>query len=166
MIELLVVIAIIMLLISMGLPNYLDALTRSNVAATEADYHSLRTALQAYYNDYRQFPDGSTLPPPERLEGLIKPVRYLEEVPRDRFGPQELRFGYLYGAMDVDKPSRWILSSAGPDRAMQTDPIEFYPGYDPLLFIGEIPGFRYMVYSPTNGIRAEGDIYGVSDGQI
>ncbi len=38
--------------------------------------------------------------------------------------------------MDLLRADRWILVGLGPDRAPNTDPIDFYPGYHPLLFIG------------------------------
>lgn len=162
LIELLVVVAIIMVLISIAMPNYLEATLRANVAASLAEMRSLGGALEMYSIDYKSYPLG-------RLHVLVDPVPYIDTLPRDKFSESSR---YSYGARPVNVATRWLLAGRGPDRERNTSPIEFYPGYDPLLFIGlfvepEAEGaepFDYMVYSPTNGSISRGDLYFASDG--
>jgi prepilin-type N-terminal cleavage/methylation domain-containing protein len=173
LIELLVVVAVVMVLVSIALPNFLTAVSRTNVAAAQAEMRSVGAALEMYNVDHKEYPQSALIPPPWRLQPLVTPVAYLESTPSDRFSTNEMRrHGYQYGAMDLDRATRWILVSLGPDRNPDSDPIEFYPGFDPLLFIGlyfepEAEGdghYEYMIYSPTNGVTSNGDLYIASDG--
>jgi prepilin-type N-terminal cleavage/methylation domain-containing protein len=45
LIELLIVVGIIAILVAIAVPNFLEALTRSNVARCKADMRSLTTAI-------------------------------------------------------------------------------------------------------------------------
>ncbi|MCX7045743.1 MAG: type II secretion system protein [Candidatus Sumerlaeota bacterium] len=56
LIELLIVIAIISILAMIAVPNFLEAQTRSKNARCMADMRTLKTALEAYYVDYNQYP--------------------------------------------------------------------------------------------------------------
>ena len=172
LIELLVVVAIIMVLIAIALPNFLEAVTRTNITAAEAEMRSLGTALEMYNVDYKEYPQAAVTFPFWRPKALTTPVPYIKELPADKFSPEERRQGYRYGAMDLDRATRWLLAGRGPDRDRDTDPVEFYPGFNPLLFIGlyfapdteSHARFDYMIYSPTNGTISNGDLYLASDG--
>ncbi|MCA9409592.1 MAG: prepilin-type N-terminal cleavage/methylation domain-containing protein, partial [Candidatus Omnitrophica bacterium] len=59
LIELLVVIAIILILISIALPNFLEAQLRAKVARVTADLRTITTALETYYIDWGTYPDDS-----------------------------------------------------------------------------------------------------------
>ncbi|MCB9770293.1 MAG: prepilin-type N-terminal cleavage/methylation domain-containing protein [Candidatus Omnitrophica bacterium] len=163
LVELLVVIAIILVLVSIALPNFLNAVTRANITKAYGEMRSLGTALAGYNTDHQAFPQAAGFFPLERLKPLTTPVAYIEEIPRDPFSGNFIRTPYWYGAMDLDVATRWLLASQGPDRNRSSDPIEFYPGYSPDLFIGLVPEFNYMVYSPTNGIVSQGDLFHASD---
>lgn len=56
LVELLVVIAVLATVIGLSLPNFLGARTRARDARHKAEMSQLKTALQLYYNDYKQFP--------------------------------------------------------------------------------------------------------------
>jgi general secretion pathway protein G len=173
LIELLVVVAIILVLISIALPNFLEAVTKSNIAAAKSEMRSLGTALEMYNTDWKEYPQAVLIY--RELNRLTTPVPYIESLPSDRFASSEGRRAptYRYGAMDLNRATRWILASNGPDRNLNTDrdQLDFYPGYSPLLFIGlyyepESPNpepFDYMIYSPTNGTISVGDLYHASD---
>lgn len=95
LIELLIVISIILVLISVALPNYLSARTRSQVAATKAHLASCATALEAYQTDFSDYPPCHFICPgreemvaqdyyalPDRL---TSPIAYLTSRPVDPF---------------------------------------------------------------------------------
>ena len=86
LIELLVVVAIIMVLISIALPNLLQATLRANVAAALGDMKAMGTALGIYNVDYKQFPQ-AVGPPGIRLRPLISPVKYIETLPETDSDP-------------------------------------------------------------------------------
>jgi len=52
LIELLIVIAIILILISIALPNFLEAKTRAHVTKIKGEMHTLHIALESYRQDY------------------------------------------------------------------------------------------------------------------
>ncbi len=168
LIELLIVVAIIAILAAIALPNFLEAQTRSKVSRAKADMKTVATALEAYAVDWNSYPAAVLIPPPFRLRVVTTPIAYVTTVPDDIFqseesgGPFHYK-GFHYGAMGVDKPSRWALASEGPDRQRDTEPIEFYPGYSAELFYGGVPGFDYTFYDPTNGTISRGDIFRASD---
>jgi type II secretion system protein G len=169
LIELLVVVAIIAILAAIAVPNFLEAQTRSKVSRAKADMATVTTALEAYAVDNNAYPVAVLVPGPFRLRRLTTPVSYISSLPEDPFrahqediGPFSIRV-YMYGSMGVEKPSRWALASVGPDRQVDTDPIQFYPGYTPELFYGGVAGFDYTLYDPTNGTISRGDIFRASD---
>ncbi len=97
---------------------------------------------------------------------MTTPIAYLTSIPRDPFksvderGHGPWRSGvYIYGALPLDKPSRWIVGSDGPDRRLNMDPLDFvfYPGYS--------EDFPLVLYDPTNGTISKGDIVRASDFQ-
>ncbi len=54
LIELLIVIAIILILISIALPNFLEARVRAHVTKIKGEMHSLQIALESYRTEYEQ----------------------------------------------------------------------------------------------------------------
>lgn len=56
LIELLIVIAIILILISIALPNFLEAQVRAKVTRVHGDMRALDTALESYQIDYSMYP--------------------------------------------------------------------------------------------------------------
>lgn len=56
LIELLIVIAIILILISIALPNFLEAQVRGKVAAVQQDLYAGATALEGFHLDHRFYP--------------------------------------------------------------------------------------------------------------
>jgi prepilin-type N-terminal cleavage/methylation domain-containing protein len=172
LIELLVVVAIIAILAAIAVPNFLQAQTRSKVARVKSDLRTLALAIESYATDNTSYPPSPVLLGPRfrRFRPLTSPIAYITEIPRDPFksidsqGSGRWRTGlYGYGAMPLDNASRWALSSDGPDRLDDTNPIRFYPGYSPALFAGELEGFNYKLYDPTNGAISRGDIFRASD---
>ncbi len=172
LIELLVVIAIILILIAIALPNFLTAVTRSNIASSYAEMRSVGTALEMYFVDHKAYPQAALVR--RELSVLLDPVAYIEELPVDPFDSGGRPRSYDYGSREIAHPSRWVLAGRGPDRNRTTDndDLEFYPGYTPLLFIGLQPKpnapeyWDYMTYSPTNGTISEGDLYVTSDAHM
>jgi len=59
LIELLIVIAIILILISIALPNFLEAQTRSKIVRSKADLRTQAIALDSYFLDWRSYPKDS-----------------------------------------------------------------------------------------------------------
>lgn len=55
LIELLIVIAIILILISIALPNFMEAQIRARLTSTRACLHAYRTANEAYNADFRVY---------------------------------------------------------------------------------------------------------------
>lgn len=163
LIELLIVVAIIAILAAIALPNFLEAQTRSKVARTKSDLRTIATALEAYHVDNKAYPQAAAIFPPQRLHPLTSPVAYITSLPIDPFaggGPMRV---YFYGAMDLTAASRWLLAGRGPDLKSSTNPIEFYPGWQEGLFLGQVVNFDYMIYDPTNGTVSWGDVYRASD---
>ncbi|MCA9425168.1 MAG: prepilin-type N-terminal cleavage/methylation domain-containing protein [Candidatus Omnitrophica bacterium] len=88
LIELLVVIAIILILISIALPNFLEAQLRAKVARVTADLRTITTALETYYIDWGTYPDDSEDEfdaDDHGLAQLTTPLTYLTELPFDVF---------------------------------------------------------------------------------
>lgn len=172
LIELLVVVAVIAILAGIALPNFLEAQTRSKVVRVKADQRSVATALEAYRVDEGRYPPSTLIPPFRRLRPLTSPVAYMTEVPNDVFGggdtgpgPFHTQGKFNFGAMPIDKESRYALTSVGPDRGADCDGIEFYPGYSEDLWEHPATGFTFIRYDPTNGTISDGDIWRVSDHQ-
>ncbi len=176
LIELLIVVAIIAILAAIGVPNFLEAQTRSKVSRVKSDLRTLATALEAYGTENNEYPPVPIELDPRfrRFIPLTTPVSYLSRIPRDPFKSPDpeakgaWHFGiYAYGAMPLENASRWILGSDGPDRRPNGDRLAFvfYPGYSPDLFYGGVEGFDFVLYDPTNGTISLGDIVRVSDFQ-
>ena len=58
LIELLIVIAIILILISIALPNFIEARMRAQVTKARGEIHSIRTAFEMYNTDFKIYPRG------------------------------------------------------------------------------------------------------------
>ncbi len=168
LVELLVVVAIIGILAAIALPNFLEAQTRSKVSRVHSDLRTLATALEAYSADNNSYPPVPIALGPRfrRFRPLTTPISYLTSIPRDPFdstdphGQGRCRAGlYIYGALPLNHPSRWILASDGPDRHPNLPGMDymFYPGYTEM--------FEQVVYDPTNGTVSVGDIHRASDHQ-
>jgi prepilin-type N-terminal cleavage/methylation domain-containing protein len=173
LIELLTVVAIIAILAVIALPNFLEAQTRSKVAAAKSDLRVLASAIEAYATDNNHYPPTPIAVGPRfrAFRPLTSPIAYMETIPRDPFksidGNASRAFWrtgvYDYGARPVGKESRWAIASDGPDRQDDTNPLRLYPGYTTGLFFGEVAGFNYTLYDPTNGTISRGDIFRASD---
>lgn len=96
LIELLIVIAIILILISIALPNFLEAQIRAKVVNSQGELRSLETALVSYSLDHkRNMADGSELAQAGynvSSEGdrfvysqLTTPNLYVKSIPLDEF---------------------------------------------------------------------------------
>lgn len=96
LIELLVVIAIILLLVSVALPNYLDALLRTRVVRAKTDIRTLLLAADAYYSDWYNYPadhHASWRHGSDSITGFVtltSPSQYLVQIPMDPFGKKDL----------------------------------------------------------------------------
>jgi len=108
LIELLIVIAIILILISIALPNFLEAQIRAKLTRASAELRTLMAALESYQIDFRHYPlDDNEVPTPFHPRGgqdingadwysfmvLTTPHQYLKTVPRDLF-QDNTRSGY------------------------------------------------------------------------
>lgn len=93
LIELLIVIAIILILISIALPNFLEAQIRAKVARAKGEIRGLSTAMQTYFLDYQIYPseteaDMYALGWNRSNRGhlwLTSPVKYISSIPADPF---------------------------------------------------------------------------------
>lgn len=171
LIELLIVVAIISILAAIAVPNFLEAQTRAKVSRAKNDLRVLSTALATYYVDNNAFPQSNFVPRFRRLRPLTTPIAYLTSVPTDPFNPVDSGAGgwrrtgdYRFGSMPfTGNATRYALASDGPSLTSDTEPIQFYPGFSPGLFFGQVPGFDYDLYDPTNGTISYGDIFRASD---
>jgi type II secretion system protein G len=195
LIELLIVVAIIAILAAIAVPNFLEAQIRAKVSRAKADMRTMATALEQYHVDNNGYPDIFT-----RLLVITTPIQYISTVPRDIFRAQQQTGShrwqqrwYRYGAMPLDKPSRWAMASVGPDTDIDTyssdnpgggadsedtdnfepdnNAMRFYPGYSQALFSDDGAAvndttFKYVQYDPTNGTISNGDVFRLSDHQM
>ncbi len=178
LIELLVVIAIILILISIALPNFMDALIRARSTQAYAELRSISIALESYYLDFNFYPLRTRLPShpdwvPSGLNNLTTPVTYMDpaHLP-DPFTDNRFYTHYRYWPVRPDgmvqanndtasaDDSFWyLLSSNGPEG-------KFTAFADAMRGQADVP-FSHSVYSPTNGTRSRGNIWrqgGVPDG--
>lgn len=180
LVELLLVVAVVALLAAIAVPNFLEANIRSKVSRAKSDLRVLSTALESYHVDNNSYVDFFT-----PLTRLTSPVAYVPTLTEDVFqkprpsqggGPfgdlQYFNRVYGYGAMPLDNPSRYVLSSVGPDTDIDTymngavEPLalKFYPGYSFELVSEAGVGvnsanFRYDRYDPSNGTVSSGDVF-------
>lgn len=179
LIELLIVVAIISILASIAVPNYLLSQVRAKVSRVRVDHRTLATALEAYHTDFNSYPETNIRDRWRRFHNLTTPVAFLVSVPTDPFLPPAdwdeqnfidwgPRHGYYkMGCTPLTRPSRWALSSNGPDQDEDSVPIRFYPGYSDAVFIEQSdPDFRYEFYDATNGVISNGDVWRLSDHRL
>ena len=112
----------------------------------------------------------------ERFHPLTTPIAYITSVPHDPFHMQDdegntldwgpRHFYYKMGATPLEAPSRWAISSDGPDLDEDSVPIKIYPGFSWEVFTGQDPDFDFMIYDATNGTVSSGDIWRLSDKQL
>lgn len=187
LIELLIVVAIISILASIAVPNFLEAQVRSKVSRVKADLRTMSSGIEQYSVDWNGYPDQFM-----RMTAITTPVSYLSSLPRDPFlanasphgpggGPPGRFGGYRYGAMPIERASRFALASVGPDTDLDTysngaadtwdvdfGALGFYPGYSPELFSDDGAAvnqtrFKYIMYDATNGTVSNGDHFRLSD---
>lgn len=95
LIELLIVIAIILILISIALPNFLEAQVRAKITNAMGEMRSIESAVSAYSQDWKRNPrDGFELPSisgyypeenPRIWVQLTTPIKYFSTIPQDEF---------------------------------------------------------------------------------
>lgn len=162
LIEILVILLVILTLTALAVPPLLNARTRAEVARVQQDLQVVESAVEWYFMDHKKYPE---TPSSTSLSGqstremglqkLIEPVQYLDSTPVDRFRSSVLVQGsdpiYEFGSGGNPKAGKyvpaWIIVSAGPDGVINSRNLDTFP-------LGSI----VEEYSPTNGIRSEGDI--------
>jgi len=175
LIELLIVVSIIAILASIAVPNFLEAQTRAKVSRVKADFYALAVALESYRVDNNHYLETDIRDRWRRFNQLTTPIAYITTVPKDPFLPKDRwqednyadwgpRHGYYkLGCTPLANPSRWALSSNGPDLDEDSIPIRFYPGYSDAVFMTQDPDFNFAIYDPTNGTISNGDVWRLSD---
>lgn len=119
LIELLIVIAIILILISIALPNFLEAQIRAKVARASAETKSLVTATEAYKVDWKGHepipwsyePGNSADKDPANFKwwgfaslNLTTPTKYMARLPTDPFGDNAEITAWWRGSKLIDPP--------------------------------------------------------------
>jgi prepilin-type N-terminal cleavage/methylation domain-containing protein len=99
LIELLIVIAIILILISIALPNFLEAQLRAKVVKAKGEMRGLGQATASYYNDWKTDPnvDSAIIKEDNRSRiwwgfgshRLTTPTSYIKKIPVDPFPDAE-----------------------------------------------------------------------------
>ncbi|MFH0792777.1 MAG: prepilin-type N-terminal cleavage/methylation domain-containing protein [bacterium] len=173
LIELLIVVAIIAILAAIAVPNLLEAQIRAKTTRAKSEMRVIAGALEAYQVDNNRYPETYVIPRWERFIPLTTPIAYMTTIPLDPFcmvddegnfidwGPRH--HCYKMGATPLSAPSRWAISSNGPDLDEDSIPIKVYPGFSWTVFTGQDPDFNFMIYDPTNGTVSSGDVWRASD---
>ncbi len=171
LIELLIVIAIILILISIALPNFIEAQIRAKVTRNLGEFKSINAALEMYVGDYKYYPGNNKFTRGlkdellSRYTELTTPVAYMKYIPVDPFGPEEwvypIKHGsYIYtdgwwqsvaGGGSLLFMGRWSLSGKGPDT------LDGNGEWASVKSIAEDVRLSF-IYSPTNGTVSAGDI--------
>jgi prepilin-type N-terminal cleavage/methylation domain-containing protein len=110
LIELLIVIAIILILISIALPNFLEAQLRAKVVKVKGEMRGLGEATGAYYNDWKIDPNVDNMIKTEANRSriwwgyashrLTTPTNYIKKIPVDPFPDSEKTL--LWGWTGID----------------------------------------------------------------
>lgn len=170
LIELLIVIAIILILISIALPNFLEAQMRAKVAKCKGEIRSITTSLESYYLDFKIYPAESEDNALQRVRlqrglfWLTTPIKYMSTIPRDVFAKQDTDGGVLFyefgglernlvGMKCMQCLETWAIFTQGPD-ADEHD----VRSSDPHVLMYE-DDYSVDSYSPTNGSTSKGDIF-------
>jgi general secretion pathway protein G len=91
LIELLVVMTLLVILASIGMPQYQNSVRRSREAVLKEDLFRMRDAIDQYYADKTKWP--------QSLQDLVTDG-YLREIPKDPM---------------TDSADTWVTESADPD---------------------------------------------------
>ncbi|MBK7497288.1 MAG: prepilin-type N-terminal cleavage/methylation domain-containing protein [Candidatus Omnitrophica bacterium] len=173
LIELLIVIAIILILISIALPNFLEAQIRAKVTKVQGELRSLATAIEGYQVEWKTYPpDGDDIMPfnpgnfdvAARLSTLTTPVAFIKDLPFDPFHGDRVEF---YGSDMLypgEPPYTYSYNTFGTYAGDQFQPANAgKPDNFGLMSLG--PNMSYdadysgpKIYSPTNGTKSAGDI--------
>ncbi len=165
LIELLVVIAIILILISIAMPNFLEAQLRAKVAKVKGELHGLSIAMNEYFQDFAVYPPhhdqtiGCSYRLGERFDTglywLTTPIRYYPSSLEDPFRDRYTAAYHLNGIVKKEPvkafsygSATWYLRSCGPDRSC------YLVFYEPMSYTSCM-----YTYCPTNGTKSEGDIF-------
>jgi type II secretion system protein G len=170
LIELLIVIAIILILISIALPNFLEAQMRAKVAKCKGEIRSITFALDSYFLDFKTYPAESEHDPYQRtrfsrgLLWLTSPIKYMSRIPEDPFtadrgsdgkGPFVYETGGIkagIGSKCLQCLATWAIFTDGPDQE-ENQIVSAGP------HVGVPADGSVDSYSPTNGTRSYGDIF-------
>jgi type II secretory pathway pseudopilin PulG len=161
----LIVIAILLILVSIGLPHFINSITRAKVVKAKGDLRSLNVALESYFLDWKAYPCESEAEylAVDRFEGgltwLTSPIPYLTALPEDPFeGNSVEAISYELGGVEIPFEKRpggllamWVLHSYGPDSPIEENRTS-RPNYK------DYEDGRVCSYSPTNGANSSGDI--------
>ena len=164
LIELLIVIAIILILVSIALPNFLDAQVRAKVTRAKGEIRGLATALEQYHGDYNYYPrdqDSGAMGRNGGLCWMTTPTSYIHSVPQDSFGSHEDEPWEVYQLGGIETFGRpclkcletWVLFSNGPDLRQSE------LGVQGAHFDSPSNDGSSDSYCPTNGTRSIGDIF-------
>ena len=186
LIELLIVVAIIGILAAIAVPNFLNAQMRARVSRTKADLRSVGTALESYFVDRNNYPNGRDgndllIGCPE----LTTPVAYISSIDledtfnnepgytdhatvyhyyntethlNDRAITWGGRAGLGYGdGGSVAVRDAYILFSEGPDQVWQFCEW-FFVRNAPIIAAEPANQFGAFVYDSSNGLVSKGDI--------
>ena len=158
-------------------PNFLDAQTRAKVSRTLTDMRSMSTAVEAYRfyeNAYPAWAIGSRSdnawrtqqhpvlmrlpafhsPDLPQLTTLSTPISYTTCFPPDPFAPHHYAM-WTYYAAQLDDGEGYLMTSAGPDRDYDIDPLRHFNPAAPQPSV-EL-GLRS--FDPTNGTLSDGDVW-------
>ncbi len=168
LIELLIVVAIIGILAAIAVPNFLNAQVRAKIARVQSDQKTMSTALEQYRLDHNTYPMDADDVNRTGFKQLKEPVPYLSLDPVDpfindtvggeSFGGRPMKGVYQLGtgntnqigASNPDTKDIYILSSNGPDKVDDSQPLFPFPLANPV---------RYIAYDATNGLSSKGDIW-------
>jgi prepilin-type N-terminal cleavage/methylation domain-containing protein len=187
LIELLIVIAIILILISIALPNFLEAQIRAKVVRMRGDARSMAIAAISYRGDFGKYP----IPNEDFYKGnpdwicrqgrLTTPIKYIQSLPKDIFRtPHAHNMNDLFDfEVKGGIPDDWFVQdprnplvkngidvyirSWGPDRNQE---YPFAGSYDGLAHRSRGWSTTEDVYSATNGTVSRGDLWGLLPGPI
>jgi len=100
LVELLIVMVIISILAGLGAANYIQTRKRGNDGKRAADLNNLRNALEMYYADNHEYPDGAAISTWGEANGtnlseLISD--YTRQIPTD---PKSSATPYMYKGLD------------------------------------------------------------------
>lgn len=111
--ELLVVVSIIGLLVSIAIPNYMNAITRAREAVLKENLYIMRNTLNQYYADKGEYPDS--------LQTLVRD-HYLRAVPVDPFTESSNTWQEIIADSEFLSPSQtpgvWDVKSGSAELSL------------------------------------------------